>query len=120
PDGTKVYVANSNSGSISVIDTATNAVTATVKVEGAPSGVAFNPEGTKAYVTDNGKYFSNVSVIDVSTNKVTATIPVGPNPVGVADTPDGTKVYVAITHCNTVSVIDTATNTVTATMLVGN
>ena len=39
PDGTKVYVANTDSNTVSVIDTATNTVTATVNVGNSP--VAF-------------------------------------------------------------------------------
>ena len=41
PDGTKVYVANSGSdNTVSVIDTATNTVTATVTVGITPMGIA--------------------------------------------------------------------------------
>ena len=52
PDGTKVYVANDNSNTVSVIDTATNTVTATVPVGSYPSGVAVSPDGTKVYVAN--------------------------------------------------------------------
>src|SRR5664280_1136982 len=76
--GTKIYVANSGSNttyvidtdkgsksrsmgyvphegtdSISVIDTATNNVTATVKAGNNTFGVAVTPDGTKVYVTNN-------------------------------------------------------------------
>ena len=83
----------SDSNTVSVIDTATNNVTATVTVGSSPIGVAVTPDGTKVYVTN---YDSNtVSVIDTATNNVTATVPVGTSPRGVAVSPDGTKVYVA-------------------------
>ena len=39
---------------VSVIDTATNTVVATVPVGSAPFGVAVNPAGTFAYVTNDG------------------------------------------------------------------
>jgi YVTN family beta-propeller protein len=111
------YIANHGDGTVSVIDTATNKVTATVDVGSGPDGVAVTPDGTKVYVTNS--YYDNVSVIDTATNKVTATIPVGRYPEGVAVTPDGTKVYVTNSYDDNVSVIDTATNKVIATIPVG-
>ena len=65
-------------GTVSVIDTATNSVAATISlgISQNPFGVAITPDGTRAYVTIS---FPNnfVSVIDTATNTVVATIPVG-------------------------------------------
>ncbi|MHC1753918.1 MAG: PGF-pre-PGF domain-containing protein [Methanosarcina sp.] len=108
------YITNFGSNTVSVIDTATNTVTATVPVGIEPLGVAVALDGTKVYVTNNVS--NSVSVIDTSTNTVTATINVGNNPTGVAINLAGTKVYVTNNEDNTTSVIDTATNTVTATV----
>jgi len=73
-----VYVANTISSTVSVIDTATNTVVATVPVGFVPVGIAATPDGRKVYVAN---YESNtVSVIDTAQNVVTATIPVGSNP----------------------------------------
>jgi YVTN family beta-propeller protein len=58
------YVVGSN---VSVIDTATNEVVATVPVGG--NAVAVTPDGTRAYVSDG-------SVIDTVTNRVVAKAPV--------------------------------------------
>ena len=117
PAGTKVYVANSGSNTVSVIDTDTNAVTATVPVDNAPQEVAINPTGTKAYVTNFGS--NTVSVIDTDTNTLISTVSVGRAPVGVAISQDGAKVFVSNYANNTVSVIDIATNNVTNTLNVG-
>jgi YVTN family beta-propeller protein len=95
---------------VSVIDTATDTVTATIPVAGHTDEVAVSPDGSKVYATNVSS--NNVSVIDAATNTVTATIPVGIAPIGVAVTPDGSKVYVVNNTSQTVSVIDTATNTV--------
>ena len=47
------YVANgSNPGTVSVIDTATNTVVATVAVGSNPIGVAVTPDGKHVYVTN--------------------------------------------------------------------
>jgi YVTN family beta-propeller protein len=48
---TNAYVTNA-SGTVSVIDTATNSVVATILVGIFPSGVAITPDGTRAYVTN--------------------------------------------------------------------
>ena len=67
PDGTKVYVTNWGSTNVSVINTATNTVTATVDVGTTPIGVAVSPDGTKVYVTNPSS--NNVSVINTTTNQ---------------------------------------------------
>jgi YVTN family beta-propeller protein len=111
------YITNYGSNNVSVIDTSSNTVTATVTVGTNPYGVAVNPAGTRVYVVNRDS--NNVSVIDTSSNTVTATVTVGTNPSGVAVNPAGTRVYVSNLASNSVSVIDTSSNTVTATVTVG-
>src|SRR5262249_6961872 len=97
------------------IDPAEAAVTDTVTVGDAPSGVAVH--GDRAYVTNSN---GTVSVIDTTTNTVVASIPVGAQSrVGVAVSADGTRAYVTTNSNGLVSVIDTATNTVIDTIAVG-
>ena len=102
PDGRRVYVGNSYSNTVSVIDTADDTVIATIPVGSNdpyaggsyPQGVAVSPDGRKVYVANS--YLANsVSVIDTSTNTVIDTIPVGNGPEGLAVTADGSKIYVA-------------------------
>ena len=116
--GPFVYITNLDSNNVSVINTATYTVIATVNVGINPVGVAVTAAGTKVYVVNDDS--NNVSVIDTATNNVTATVPVGIYPVGVVVTPDGTKAYVANVGSNNVSVINTATNIATASVSVGN
>jgi len=112
------YVTNfTTPGTVSVIDTATHAVTGTITVgKFFPGGVAVTPDGRKVYVANRFSSPGTVSVIDTATNTVTATITVGNSPRGVAVTPDGSKVYVANLASRTVSAIATATDTVTDTI----
>jgi YVTN family beta-propeller protein len=115
------YITNGDSNSVSVIDTATNTVTATIAAGfSQPLGVAVTSDGSKVYVGNASSPFS-VSVIDTATNSVIAALPVPLSlpPIGVAVTPDGSKVYVTYDEVSSVSVIDTATNT-TATIQVGS
>ena len=113
------YITNLGSNTVSVIDTKTNKVTATIPVGAGPLGVAVSPDGSKVYITNDNDNPGTVSVIDTATNTVTATIPVGVAPVGVAVSLDGSMVYVANFGSGTVSVITTATNTVIATIPIG-
>jgi len=94
------------------------ALTATVTVGTSPEGVAITPDGSYAYVANEGS--ETVSVIEISTNTVTATVAVGTDPTAVAITPDGSYAYVANQGSGTVSVIEISTNTVTATVTVEN
>ena len=73
------YISNQGSNSVSVINTATNAVVATVGVGTNPSGVAVTPDGTRAYVANTGS--NSVSVINTATNAVVATVAVGNLPI---------------------------------------
>ena len=97
PDGSTVYVTNVIDGTVSVIATATNTVTATIPVGSGPRGVAVTPDGSTVYVAN---FANTVSVIDTTSNTVTATIPgfsrpiafgvfKGPPPV-LATPPSGT------------------------------
>ena len=108
----KAYVTNFNPDTVSVIDTATNAVVGSpIPVGDDPFGIAITPDGTKAYVTNAGA--GTVSVINTATNAVVGSaINVGDVPFGIAITPDGTKAYVTNVNDDTVSVINTATNAV--------
>ena len=124
------YVVNADDNTVSVIDTDSNKVVATIPVGGFPDAVATTPNGTHAYVTN--AFDSTVSVIDTASNQVVATLPVGVAPNGVAITPKrnhsyddddhGHQPFAYVTNGadNTVSVVDTASNTVVATIPVGH
>lgn len=106
----------SNGDALTVIDTATNAVVATVTA-GGPIGVAVNPASTRVYVADFGS--DAVTVIDTATNAVAASIPVDPLPATVAVNPTANRAYVTHRGSGNLTVIDTATNTVAGTVPVG-
>jgi uncharacterized protein (TIGR03437 family) len=111
------YVANFGSDNVSVIDTSSNTVVATVMVGSQPQGIAITPDGAFAYVANCG---GDVYVIDTSTNKVATKFLAGKCATGVAITPDGTRAYVTLTNANSVAVVDTSSNTVTTKIPVGD
>ncbi|ROP36842.1 cytochrome D1 domain-containing protein [Saccharothrix texasensis] len=119
-DGTRAYVTNVRDDTLTVIDTPTNTVGASVPVGDGPAGVVVSPSGGHVYVSN---YLAGtVSVVDAATLATTETIPVGPNADGIAITPNGKRLYVAhdVAGPGTVSVVDTATNTEIAEIPTGH
>lgn len=109
----EIYVANYNSGTITVIDTGTLTVTNTIRTGVQPTCMAVSKDGSKLYVTLSGS--NAVGVIDISQYKMVSTVQVEKNPMGIAISPDGKKVYVSNNKSGTVSVIDTRSDTVVQT-----
>jgi serine/threonine protein kinase, bacterial len=101
PDGARAVVTNQSVDILSVIDTATAAVSS-VAVPGGPTGIAFAPDGT-AYVAQTSA--GSVAVLDTGL-RVRGTIAAGrfPGPVTFAS-----ELYVANAGDGTVSVIDPTT-----------
>ncbi|MDB4900960.1 MAG: beta-propeller fold lactonase family protein [Mucilaginibacter sp.] len=106
------YIPNHDSNNVSVINTTTNAVVATIPVGTSPFGVAASPDGGTVYIANSGS--SYISVIDTKTNTVVNTIPTGPGPFTLVVAPDGSKLYAVVG--NDVLVINTATNVITDTI----
>jgi YVTN family beta-propeller protein len=111
-------VANESSDSLTVINGATNAVTATVTAGSGPVSVAVNPISNTVYVANEGS--SNVTVINGATNAVTATLATGGSPSAVAVDPVNNKVYLANSGSADITVIDGSTNTVEAPAAAGS
>lgn len=111
----EVFVANSGSNKVSVIDTATQAIKATAYTENGPYGVAVKPDGTKVYVTNS--ISNSVTEIDTGTYQSRGIFPPGAQkPQGIAVKPDGTEVYVVNQDSGTVSVINATDNTIASTI----
>jgi YVTN family beta-propeller protein len=114
PDGSRAYVTNSDSDSVSVINTQTSTAIGSIPlaVGAGPVGIAITPDGSRVYVANDG--LDSVSVINTQTNAVVGSIPVPAGATWIALTPDGSRAYVAnaLIAGGFVSVINTQTNTV--------
>jgi YVTN family beta-propeller protein len=116
PATNKIYVANSNGDSVSVISGLTDTVTSTVTVGTTPSAIAINAITNTIYVANSGS--ANVTVINGATDTVVTTVGVGTTPSAIAVDPVTNTVYVANSGSNNVSVIN-GSNAVVATPTVG-
>lgn len=125
----KAYVTNSNSTTISIINTAENTVTGIIDGFDGPSGMVITPDGKKGYINNYGGpegvgsgNSTTVRVVDLKTDQIVgAPITVGLAPAALAITPNGKYVYV-INYVDgnqgtgTISIIDTRTDLVVGTI----
>jgi YVTN family beta-propeller protein len=116
PDGKYLYVANFEN--VTVIDTATNKVAASIVTEKFPMGIAITPNGEYTYVTHSTSYPPVVSVISTATNTVVDTITLEHSANdGIAITSDGKYAYLTNME-GWVMVISTETNVVVANVFI--
>jgi YVTN family beta-propeller protein len=113
-NGQRAYVAEYGSGTVSVIDTSQEALTATIQLPAgaAPWSLALSPDGSRLYVADSAN--SQLDVVDTSTDAVVDTVDVGSDPWAVVAT--GDKVFTADDTDNTITVVDAASDQVSATI----
>ncbi len=112
PKNKRIYVTNSESNTVSVIDTNTNTVLGNpIRVGMNPKGIAYDPENERMYVTNFGS--NTVSIIDTHSNRALgSTISVGTGPVGIVHDPINHRMYTANLDNKSLSIIDTTTNNV--------
>ena len=108
PDGKEVWAANSEDGSVSVIDTAAKKLLQTVDVQTSHSNrLKFTPDGKLVLISDAGG--NALVIMDAASRSVRKRINVGKGPEGTLVQPDGAKAYVAVSGDNAVAVIDLKT-----------
>jgi YVTN family beta-propeller protein len=105
PDGRELWTANSQDGTISIINIADKKVVQTLaaSVRGA-NRLKFTPDGKLAFVSTLAG--PDVVVLDVSARREVKRIPVGHGAAGIQMQPDGSRAFVACTPDNYVAVID--------------
>jgi len=116
-DEKKLYVANIGSGSVTVIDRASDTVKSIPTAAGA-EGIALSPDGREVWVTNRGA--NTISVIEVATDNIVASFESGGQmPIRVKFTPDGKEACVSNARSNSVTVFDAAARKLVATIEVG-
>src|SRR5262249_50732825 len=79
---------------VAAIDVATHKVLANIETAARPRGIAFTPDGARAYVT--AEQGAAITVIDSSKHAAVAQIPIelsGAKPMGIAISADGAWAY---------------------------
>src|SRR6266545_4154271 len=101
------YVPNEGSATISVIDTTTDQVTATIRHGKKPRGIAIAKDGKRLYLSDQTG--NALVVVDLVQGATIATVPLGDSPEAIYLSPDGRWISAAIEENDMVLLIDTGT-----------
>jgi YVTN family beta-propeller protein len=104
PEDTLLYVANSKSNNVSVIDLATQKVIREIITGDHVHGVALTPDGRRLFTTSEIDHTLITS--DVETGKIIGTVKLPGKPNQVAVTPDGRYVTVPIRDGDSVAIVD--------------
>ena len=105
PVRNEVYVINTGApghdGSLSVIDTTRNAVTATVPLHGRPYQISVDAQGRRGYVANAGS--NTVSIVDLVNHRELATVGTGEEPGLAKISGDGRTLVVSNRKAGSVS-----------------
>lgn len=117
PDGTKLFVLNSLSGSVSVIDTSTNRVIAEIPLSKGVKGITpiFMD---RVYVTST--HPDAIWVINTQNHDVVMSYTPSTQPQEVTLSPDGKKLYIANSRLNTISIANAESLRATRQIPVGS
>ncbi|MGH7702797.1 MAG: beta-propeller fold lactonase family protein, partial [Gemmatimonadales bacterium] len=132
------YVTNEDSQDLTVIETATDRVIATIPVGTRPRGVKVSPDGRTVYVALSGspkcppsmpdeeceklqadKSKDGIAVVDVAARAVVRVLPGGSDPEQFDVSLDGKRLYISNENAGTASVVDVGSGKVLSTVKVG-
>lgn len=112
PDGSRAFVANIGSGTVTVIDLeAARKITDIVTGEGA-EGIAVSPDGAEIWVTNRSA--DTLSIIDPESLEITASIDCASFPIRVALTADGSRALVSVARSGELVAFDATSRAETA------
>ncbi|MEQ1911016.1 MAG: hypothetical protein ABMA15_19510, partial [Vicinamibacterales bacterium] len=91
-DGTQAFIANEDTGQVSIVSIADGHVSESFKVGDEPEGISLTPDGKQAWATSEDA--GAVYVIDLASHAVVKSIEVGARPRSIAFLPDGSRAYI--------------------------
>lgn len=106
PDGSRAFVANIGSGSVTAVDLKGKKHLADIPTGNGAEGVAVTPDGKQVWVTNRAA--DTVTVVDAMTLKVLGSQPSAKFPIRAEATPDGKHVLVSNAQSGDLSVFTTA------------
>src|ERR1700722_14119679 len=133
----RIYVTNEVSGDMTVIDSATYNVIATIPLGKRPRGIHPSPDRKTIYVALSGSPIAGpgvdedtlppadhsadgIGVFDVASQKIVRTIPGGSDPENFDLSHDGKQLYVSNEDASAVSIIDTDTGQIEGSFKMGS
>jgi YVTN family beta-propeller protein len=138
PSGELAYVTNEDSQNLSVIDTRTDSLIATIPVGTRPRGVKVSPDGRAVYVALSGspkcppsmpdeeceklkadKTKDGIAEVDVIGRRVRRVLPGGSDPEQFDISHDGSRLYISNEDAGSASLVDLKSGTIDTTVPVG-
>jgi DNA-binding beta-propeller fold protein YncE len=118
PNGRELWTANAQDGTLSIIDIASQKVTATLdaKIFGA-NRLKFTPDGKRVLISSLGN--GNLFVYDAVSRKEIKEVPIGHGAAGILMDPVGDRAFVACSPDNYIAIVDLKTLEVTGHLDVG-
>lgn len=114
PDEAKLYVTNTVSGSVSVVDRKTSEVKVVATGPGT-EGIAISPDGKEVWAAS--RIDGKISIISTASDAIVAAFPSGgKEPKRLAFTPDGTQVWVTNSRSEQTTVFDTRSRELIASL----
>jgi YVTN family beta-propeller protein len=132
----RLFVTNENSGDLSVIDTASRRVTATIPLGKRPRGIRLSPDRTTLYVALSGSPMAppgvdesklpppdrsadGIGVVDIRQGRLLRVIQGGSDPEQLAISQDGRWLFVANEDASQTSIIEVSDGRIVGTIPVG-
>lgn len=117
-DGSQLWAANSQDGTIAIVDLKTKTVVEKVDVGTKRSNrLKLTLDGKLALISDLSG--NELVVLDTATKKVTKRIAIGKTPEGILMDPSGQRAFVAVAGDNHIAILDLKTLTVTGKIETG-
>ncbi len=113
----EVYISNTESSEISVIDVDALEIKRTIKLNGSSLGVAVSPDGKRLFVSD---WFNNCLAIIQLDSQNARCVDVGRAPAGISVSKKNGEIYVANRDSNSVVIISLSEEKVIDEILVGD
>jgi PQQ-dependent catabolism-associated beta-propeller protein len=137
PPPGQLYVSSEQSGTVTVVNLASNTVMTTIPVGKRPRGVQVSPDRKSVYVALSGstnvgpgvakrdqvvddKSADGIGVIDAEQNKLVKVLVSGSDPEQFAVSADSKRLYIANEDTGQLSVVDTQTNTLVQSVAIGS
>jgi len=118
PDGKEVWAANSDDGTVSIIDLASRKVVQTIDFHTKMANrLEFTPDGKLVLISDLGT--GDLVIVGAATRKELKRVNLGSGVAGIVIVPDGSRAYIAVSTDNKISVVDLKKFTVVGSLPTG-
>jgi YVTN family beta-propeller protein len=118
PDGRELWAANSQDGTVSIVDVAARKVVQTLALNTKRSNrLKFTPDGTRVLISDLAS--GDLLILDAATRREVKRLSLGHGAAGILVAADGSRAFVAVSPDDCVAVVDLGSLSVTGRVSTG-